>query len=1131
MRPSILVAILVFYCAAPAAAQEDCEDWGASHFFSAATAEEVRSCLDAGADVNARLELGATPLHVAAYRTRHPEVIAMLVEVGADVNARDGSGATPLDRARSAEVVNALAAAGAETRAIDDRGRTALHGAARRGRDSSTIAALVAVGVDLNARDLTGRTALHEAAERGRAETVAALVVAGADVDSPDAIGNTPLHAAWSSRRRLSPAGEAIVQKLLELGADPTARNHRGEIAYPADPADECAQWNTRVFMRAATPDAVAECLVAGVEINSPGTGGDTPLHFAAWVGDPSVVALLLEAGADPRARNDWGVTPLHRAAENRYPDIITLLVGAGADLNARDSGGNTPLLRALDRTAGNDLTIAALLDAGADVNGTDDDREAPIHEAAGRGDEALVRRLLEMGADPNAEGRHGERPLHAAAFRPGSTPDRILALIAAGAEVNARDESGDTPLHHAVWWGRDDNIGTTALLEAGAEVDARNGAGETPLHRAIARRHRHQVDALLRGGADSGARTADGATPLHLVISWEEPLREELPAVDNWGIRPYVSERTRRKNIHVPREESVRRDTAMLGALVRAGADVDARSESGPSPLELATRQARWRLAAKLLELGADPAALEEGSVVPLVCDWAESNLFAVAPVATLESCLRAGADVTARDPHGDTPLHAVIKLLKWNHSFASDAIRTLIAAAADPNARNDHGATPLHLAAGPAQARAFPPGYYQWGSPDLVELLVEAGADVNARDGEGGTALRRAARGGNSAVIARLLELGADPAPSDDSVSVADPPGCEEWPTREFFRRATADVVADCIAAGAEVASEIEGRFFRWDPDARRHREYAGGHTPLHLASSWTPDPAVITLLIGSGADVAARDRNNHTPLHYAAGDNENPAVIAALADAGADVNAVAALGRTPLHQAATNPNPAIVAEVLGRGADVTSRLAGGRTAVHEAASGNRNPAVLTTLLEHGADVDARGGNDAEDPGRLIHRRISLNPWGGNDGVSEYAGNRTPLHEAAVWNGPAVVAALLAAGADVHARADLDYEYEPDATPLYWAASTNPDPAVLELLVRAGADLNARGGYERTPLHIAALRNPVAFPKLLVLGADPAALDREGRTPMDYAVRNVWLQGLEAVKRLVREMVNELR
>ena len=96
----------------PPAAQLDCEDWNTNEFFEAATAADVRRCLRAGADANAKDEYNITPLH----RAGSAAVVRALVRAGADVNATTAPAYTstpPLFWVDKAEVAVALLKAGA----------------------------------------------------------------------------------------------------------------------------------------------------------------------------------------------------------------------------------------------------------------------------------------------------------------------------------------------------------------------------------------------------------------------------------------------------------------------------------------------------------------------------------------------------------------------------------------------------------------------------------------------------------------------------------------------------------------------------------------------------------------------------------------------------------------------------------------------------------------------------------------------------------------------------------------------------------------------------------------------------------------------------------------------------------
>lgn len=140
--------------------------------------------LQHGADVNAEMEGGETPLIVAVLNKR-ASLVELLIERGADVNARTAWGKSPLHYAAqngSKQIVEMLVQNGSHVNAANLQGMTPLHLAAESGH-KDVVNALMKRSADANIRTKDGATPLHYAAVMGHKDVVEVILNNGADIN------------------------------------------------------------------------------------------------------------------------------------------------------------------------------------------------------------------------------------------------------------------------------------------------------------------------------------------------------------------------------------------------------------------------------------------------------------------------------------------------------------------------------------------------------------------------------------------------------------------------------------------------------------------------------------------------------------------------------------------------------------------------------------------------------------------------------------------------------------------------------------------------------------------------------------------------------------------------------------
>jgi ankyrin repeat protein len=194
---------------------------------------------------------------------------------------------------------------------------------------------------------------------------------------------------------------------------------------------------------------------------------------------------------------------------------------------------------------------------------------------------------------------------------------EKLKSLISTinGDVVFAKE--GHTLLHLAAEVGN--KTMAEVLLAAGAEVDAMIGFGMTPLHVAAEKGNKDVAEALLNSGADANRKTeAKGCTAIYIAAAFNRKDVVELllsRGVDIEAVAEGYGGFT-------PLHQAANNGHAEVVALLLVnGANVNARTEGGSTPLSLATfyadrRDVRPReiqghknVVALLLSYGAAPA------------------------------------------------------------------------------------------------------------------------------------------------------------------------------------------------------------------------------------------------------------------------------------------------------------------------------------------------------------------------------------------------------------------------------------------------------------------------------------------------------------------------------------------
>ena len=495
-----------------------------------------------------------------------------------------------------------------------------------------------------------------------------------------------------------------------------------GEL-YALLPDPNVEQYNEPLLFFAAKKGdyiGVEVLLKAGADATYQTNNNYTPLHrlayederdYVPWADEKKVIELLLDAGTSAIRKDVDDVTCAYIAAERGKFRILQTLAEAGKKIDMTCRNGRTPLHEACKYAINASSSFFkyskpqydAAMAQESDGNEYNDrmlaDQRKSRKEQYDR-DKAIVDKffetvkcLMDSGLDPNQKDNYGQTPQEIA-FE--CQDIRISALLNgiysedAGGENALQMKTKSMTLMQAT--ELEDYDAVAALLELGADPNELCGdskrygslndmQGKVPLSMACSLLDPKFVSLLLQSGADPNFKDTEGKIPILYGLTSR---RANVKVFENKVIENILKEMVE-KGLHINQEADEKGNTLLNLACLRADS---AGSHNGQTIEGTFIRQ--------LLRYKADPNLANNDGVTPLMYSCLGSSSY----MENFQiSLIEAGADISAKDKKGNTPLMYAAK--NRNKSAAKNMADMLFEFGNPlPDAVNNDGKSALEIA-----------------------------------------------------------------------------------------------------------------------------------------------------------------------------------------------------------------------------------------------------------------------------------------------------------------------------------------------------------------------------------------------------------------------------------------------